>query len=246
MNPRDRLLIGLSIALLAMTGAVLVAYVLMAADPRYVPAALNPATTNQPVTSPMPALAIEPAATAQATQPPATASATRRRPTATRSITPTETPASTRATTRVPIEVVDTVTPTRTRTRTPTSTRTPTATQSPYLYSLQPGYPRYAAYPGGCGWMGFAGEVYDRDGRLVNNVIVRIVGPEYLLLSGNAQVYGINGWVQKVADRPSATSRFYAVQLQDFVGNALSETVTVPTFGDCARNLILVNFAQNK
>jgi hypothetical protein len=68
---------------------------------------------------------------------------------------------------------------------------------------------------------------------------------DYLTLSGVSQAYGIRGWVQKVADEPAISGGYYSVQLQDMVGNPLSESIVLTTSGSCAQNLITVNFIQN-
>ena len=92
---------------------------------------------------------------------------------------------------------------------------------------------------------GFDGQVFDANGQPVIDVVIHIGGADYLTLSGAAQVYGIPGWVQKVADQPTSTQSFYSVQLQDTVGNPLSEAVAITTTSSCAQNLVTVNFIQN-
>jgi hypothetical protein len=135
------------------------------------------------------------------------------------------------------------ITPTPTETATPTITSTPTL--SPFLYTLQSGYPRYSAYPGGCNWLGFSGEVFDLQGQPVIDLVVHIGGVDHLVLSGSSQRFNIKGWVDQVSDRPANSNGFYAVQLQDAVGNPLSPAISLNTFNDCRRNLITVNFVQN-
>jgi hypothetical protein len=178
-------------------------------------------------------------------------------PTPTRTATPTPLPPTgtpTRSRTSLtPIEAVPTLTrtptpsPTVTPTPTVTETGTPTETSTPsrYPFTVQPGYPIYSTYPGGCGWMGFAGQVFDLEGRPVIDLVVHIGGVDHLVLSGSSQEFGIQGWVDKVADRPAASRGFYTVQLQDTVGNPLSDVISLDTFNDCQRNLITLNFVQN-
>ena len=93
--------------------------------------------------------------------------------------------------------------------------------------------------------MGFAGQVFDLDGQPVVDVVVHIGGVDYLTLSGASQAYDIPGWVQQVADQPAASGGFYTVQLQDMVGNLLSEPVVLTTTFSCAQNLVTINFVQN-
>lgn len=184
--------------------------------------------------------------------------------TTTATATPIVTPTAPDTPTRVPIG-----TPTRNNpaTRRPTTTRAlgaepslPTASFTPgffitvprttptevfpFRFNIQAGYPVYSRYPGGCNWLGFTGQVFDLNGQPLYGLVVRIGGPEYLLLSGNARSFGFNGWLEQVANQPTTTTGFYSLQLQDPLGNALSPTVPMPTFADCARNLITVNFVQ--
>ncbi len=100
-------------------------------------------------------------------------------------------------------------------------------------------------YPGGCQWLGFAGQVFDLSGQPVVNVVVHIGGVDWLTLSGASQEYSIPGWVQKVADLPASTSGYYTVQLQDSLGNPLSAAVGLTTTVNCAQNLVTINFVQN-
>jgi hypothetical protein len=93
--------------------------------------------------------------------------------------------------------------------------------------------------------MGFAGEVFDLEGKPVIDLIVHIGGADHLVLSGSSQEFGIKGWVDKVADRPASSRGFYTVQLQDAVGNPLSDAISLETFNDCKRNLVTLNFVQN-
>lgn len=93
--------------------------------------------------------------------------------------------------------------------------------------------------------MGFAGEVIDSRGQRVVDLVIHIGGPDYLLLSGSSQEYGIKGWVQKVASQPASTNSAYTLQVQDTIGNPLSPVVTVQTFKDCTKNLATLNFVQN-
>ena len=246
-SPKDRALIRLSNALLLATSLVAVVIIAFFVNPSLVPSRLRPATPKPTATSdilvtPSPTELVLLTETATATS---TRKALTTARTSTRTSTPsatrpqdTSTPASTRTQTAIP-----TGTPTPTRTLTPTLT--PTITLSTFRYTVQDGYPRYVPYPGGCNWMGFSGQVFDLNRQLVIDVVVHIGGVDYLTLSGASLDYDIPGWVQKVASQPAGTQGYYTVQLQDVMGNPLSERVAVTTILNCAQNMVLINFIQN-
>ncbi len=239
---RDRVFIGLTYAFLILTALVIGIYVTIFLNPGLAPTPLRlptPTPTSTPVTpaTPSPTDLILVADTATATPSPAvpTASPT---PDVTSTPDPTDTPTPT------PTEIgTPTITPTPTET--PTATPTATITPSQYRYTVQSGYPHYMPYPGGCQWMGFAGQVFDLNGQPVINVVVHIGGVDYLTLSGASQEYSIPGWVQKVADLPASSAGYYTVQLQDSLGNILSAPVALTTTVSCGQNLITINFVQN-
>lgn len=219
-----------------LTGAVAVLYAALFFNPALIPASLRPPSPTASATALPLATATETIASLAAdaaSEHTATATPLRATP------TPTATVKRASATPR------PTTTITSTPSETPTATLTPTTTQSRYPYTVQPGYPRYSAYPGGCNWLGFSGEVFDLEGKPVLDLVVHIGGVDHLVLSGASQEFGIKGWVDKVAERPAGTRGFYTVQLQDTVGNPLSDVIGLDTFNDCTRNLVTLNFVQN-
>ena len=230
---RDRLLVGLSNLLFVLSGLFIVVCAAIFVNPALVPERMRPATASATPTMTSPATSTPPAtatATPAKTSTPLLAATARLAPATTLapSLTPTRTPVLTA--TPIPSE-------TATPTVTPTLTPSPTKTPSEFLYTLQDGYPKYSAYPGGCGWLGFAGQVFDLSGQPVIDLVIHIGGVDYLTLSGVSQAYGIRGWVQKVADGPQATESFYSVRLEDLVGNPLSASVVLTTSSSCASSL---------
>ncbi len=167
----------------------------------------------------------------------------------TETVVPTETPA--RAT-RTP---TNTNTPEFTPTRTPTPTRTgppPTATntRSPQAYTLQTGSPTYLANflnNAGCNWFGFTGQVFALDGRVVIGLVIKARAGDIDLpqvVTGSASAFP-GGYEVYLNDHPIAATDVYKIQLFNNTGTALSEQYTIPTFGDCTRNVVMVNFVQN-
>lgn len=246
LTSRERRLLQLSNLLLILTGVVVMLYAALFFIPGLVPAPLRPPGPAASATT----LPLKTAADNATRLTPDTSTPT---PTATPlNKARTATPVRPR-TSSTPIEAIPTftrtpsLTPTITPTPTATETGTPTNTPTPsrYPYTVQSGYPLYSAYPGGCNWMGFAGEVFDLQGQPVIDLIVHVGGADHLVLSGSSQVFGIKGWVDQVADHPASSRGFYTVQLQDSVGNPLSDVIGLDTFNDCKRNLITLNFVQN-
>lgn len=236
LTSRERLLVRLSNLFFILTALVVITYLSVFLNPGLIPSPLRPPTA-------IPSLTALPTS-----MPTASSSATSLFPELPTAWTETPTPPRT-ATAIFRLKPTEDFSPTprqtRTLTLTPTKTRSPSKTLSPYYYTLQTNYPIYSAYPGGCNWLGFAGEVLDSKGQRVVDLVIRIGGPDYLVLSGSSQEYGIKGWVQKVSSQPANTTSKYSVQVLDTIGNPLSPAITVQTFKDCSKNLATVNFVQN-
>jgi hypothetical protein len=174
-------------------------------------------------------------------------------PAGTPTVTLTRTPPNTPTATLTPTPT-STVTPTPTITLTPSKTLTPTPTGpsptpsitlSPFNYLLQGGHPIYMqnwANQAGCSWLGIAGQAFDLSGRPVQGLYVHLEGVADVA-TGNNQAYGPGGYEIYINNHVMDNS--YRIQLRDAAGHALSDWYTIPTFNDCSRNLVLVNFVQN-
>ncbi len=170
--------------------------------------------------------------------------------------TPTETPVPTDTPTftLTPSKTLTptaTLTPSKTPTFTPTGpTPTRTRTQAPYPYVLQNGRATYMANwtnTAGCRWLGIAGQVFDLSGRAVQGLYVHLEGGGLTMdgPTGSKTIYGQGGYELFLADHVFNTTDTYKVQLRDGAGNPLSDWYAIPTFEDCSKNLILVNFTQD-
>ncbi len=144
-------------------------------------------------------------------------------------------------------------TPSRTLTPTPTNTGpTPTAskTRSPNPWTLQPGSPAYlknTANTAGCNWMGITGQAIDLLGKPVLGYSVHLDGGGLTVdaVTGAKPAVGPGGYEIVLSDHPIETTNTYRVQLRNASGQPLSDTYVIPTFGECDKNWILVNFVQN-
>jgi len=139
-----------------------------------------------------------------------------------------------------------------------TQTSTPaialTATRAWMLYIVQPGTPAAIQFfrdPGkACDWMGAAGQVFDADGSPVLNLLVMIKGEvggqmvDLFTMTGlpEGDIYGPGGYEIKIADQPQSSAGSLTIQIEDIEGNSLSAPVPLITYGDCGKNLVIINF----
>jgi hypothetical protein len=123
-------------------------------------------------------------------------------------------------------------------------------------YDVAPGSPvaisSAAFHPeAGCNWIGVAGQVLDMTGAPVSTgVVIQLSGVfngqfiEKTSLTGIAPQYGQAGYEFYLGDTPVASNKTLWVQLLDQAAAPLSEKIYFETFGECARNLIFINFKQ--
>lgn len=140
----------------------------------------------------------------------------------------------------------------------PTATNVPptkTPTPSSSLFSSfipqedTPVYLSNFAHPSaGCDWMGVAGQVFDMDGREIQELTI-ILGNTLLVeeqisaaRTGLAPAYGPGGYEIQISEKPFNSNNSLWVQVIDLAGNAVSEKFFFDTFEDCNQNLILINF----
>jgi hypothetical protein len=155
--------------------------------------------------------------------------------------------------TRTPrLSATSPVTPTRTPSRTPAGpTPVPTNTRSAFSYTLQTGSPAYLSNflnNAGCNWFGIAGRAFDLADRAVIGLTVRAWADQTELpaqQTGSAPQIGTGGYEVYLSDHPIESTNVYQVQLFNNTGTALSQQYTIRTYGDCTRNLVMVNFVQN-
>ena len=183
-------------------------------------------------------------------------------PTDTPTITATPAPGTPSAepssTPRVPTYTATfTATPTRTATKpspTPTKTGpTPTAsrTRSAFAFNLQAGSPTYLANflnQNGCNWFGIVGRAFGLDSNPVINLTIHLEGNGLntdVLTGTGPSALGPGGYQIPLSDHPMDTTDTYKLQLRNNTGTPLSDTFAIRTFGDCAKNAVMVNFTQN-
>jgi hypothetical protein len=224
---------------------------------------LNPLAEWRPlpavfVAYPTPVLSIASAATATPRFPPTwTPEPTLIPSTATSTATATRTPPFTATPSLTPSA---TATPTATQTSAPTAgpsptacsgarCPTPTATLAAMAFTLPPEAPVYtanASNQNGCAWMGVIGRVLDKDGRGINGLFILIEGNgiDVPVPTGPTRL-GAGSYEITLANAPAETAELYVLTLLDGSNQPLSASYYVPTFDDCKRNQLRIDFVQN-
>jgi len=137
-----------------------------------------------------------------------------------------------------------------------TSTPVPAATPAPLI--LQPGTPTYIknfAHPDlGCNWLGVSGQIFDQLDQPAINLVISVKGKlgtveiDQIAVTGSLEgnVYGPGGYEVKLSDRPVLSSGSVTLQVFDLNAKPLSNEVSIDTFADCEKNLIIINFTTVK
>ncbi len=103
-----------------------------------------------------------------------------------------------------------------------------------------------------CDWTGIAGQVVDLRGRPVIGVTVHLTGffagksVDIITLSGLYRQYGESGYEFDLGTKPVNTQNLLKLELEDQAGLPLSDKISIDTYADCTKNLIVVNFKQVK
>ena len=134
-----------------------------------------------------------------------------------------------------------------------TSTVTPrVVSQYPFVLRADPvGIDASLLYPNrGCRWSGIGGQVVDLQDSPYVGITIQMGGSlqgryinEYSL-TGTATKYGDAGFEFTLTDYPFDSRSELWVRLINQSNYPLSERVFFDTYGDCARNLIIINFEQ--
>jgi hypothetical protein len=139
-----------------------------------------------------------------------------------------------------------------TATSTPRPSATPRPTGAPFSASVVPIDSTIVHPEFGCNWWGVGGQASDLKGNPVRGLVIKLAGVlnnqqiSMLTVTGTAPVYGQGGYEFKLGDVPQNTRRAMYVQLLDQAGLPLSEQVYFDTTADCAKNLILIRFKQER
>lgn len=102
-----------------------------------------------------------------------------------------------------------------------------------------------------CNWQGVGGTVVDANNADITGVVIRIVGfyngksKSEPTVTGVAPAYGKSGYEFFLGTVPILSKGELSVQILDQAGLPLSDPITIDTFNDCSKNLVLVRFKKN-
>jgi hypothetical protein len=98
----------------------------------------------------------------------------------------------------------------------------------------------------GCNWWSIAGTVADKDGAALNGYRVRVTGDgvNETVFSGTILTFGAGGFELPLIGTPQTAE--FSVQLFSPQDAPLSPPVLVTTQADCAANVAIINFVQNR
>jgi hypothetical protein len=166
-----------------------------------------------------------------------------------------ETSTQTETQTQTPLPTIQ---PLFTQTSFPLSIITPTpiilSTPTRLSFELQSGSPAYIKnfnhQDSGCNWLGVAGQVFNVDGKSINNLVVVIKGKlgekviNSVMLTGleEAKAYGPGGYEILINDKVIGSTKSLVIYVNDLQGNLLAPVTEFDTFADCNKNLIIINF----
>lgn len=140
--------------------------------------------------------------------------------------------------------VVSLVPPTRTPPASPTS-------EPPYSANISAIESTIIHPDSACNWFGIGGSVVDADNAPVLFMTLRLTGSlndqpmEKLTVSGTALDYGQGGFEFKLGATPVDSNKL-RLQLLDQSGVPQADEISVVTYKDCNKNLILIRFKKNK
>lgn len=154
-----------------------------------------------------------------------------------------------------------TATPSDTPTATPTETPAPTITPTQVPYALQlmnPYYLKNFTHSDlGCDWLGVAGQIFNLEGQVQKQVVIRAGGEingspvieEMVMPLAEPDMdlaYGPGGFELTLANAVADTENDVWIQLFNLEGDTLSEKIYLTTYNDCQKNLILLNFVEEE
>lgn len=132
-------------------------------------------------------------------------------------------------------------------TRTPKPTSTPKA---PFTATVTQVESTLIHPESACNWAGIGGTVVDKNNSHLIGMVVVLRGfldgktMDLTTVTGINKEYGPSGYEFVIGSAPIASDKTMYVQLVDQSGVPLSDKITVSTFNDCSRNLVLLRFKK--
>jgi len=135
---------------------------------------------------------------------------------------------------------------------TPSDTPTPTQTpKAPFTATVSYIDSTIIHPEAACNWQGVAGTILDASNADMLGIAVRLTGfyngksKNELTVSGIAPAYGKSGFEFFLGTVPVPSDGLLTIQILDQAGLPLSGNITINTYGDCSKNLVLVKFKKN-
>jgi len=135
---------------------------------------------------------------------------------------------------------------------TPTITPTPTATpKAPFSATITYIASTIIHQEEACNWQGIGGTVVDASNADMLRMTIRLAGKyngkskTELTVSSIAPAYGKSGYEFFLGTTPISSKGELNLQLLDQAGLPLSDVISIDTFNDCSKNLVLVRFKKN-
>jgi hypothetical protein len=135
---------------------------------------------------------------------------------------------------------------------TPSITPTPTATpKAPFSATITYIASTIIHQEDACNWQGIGGTVVDASNADMLRMTISLSGryngksKTELTVSSIAPAYGKSGYEFFLGTVPIASKGELNLQLLDQAGLPLSDVISIDTFNDCTKNLVLVRFKKN-
>jgi hypothetical protein len=130
------------------------------------------------------------------------------------------------------------------------------ASNTDYIYWPQSGSPAYVtnfAHPdAGCNWLGIAGQIFDKQGNPVSNLVVNVGGAlgssqvSLLGMTGTSRIYGSSAYEVVLGSHAQDSNAGVWVQISNLSGKPVSERMYLRTYASCDKNLIILNYHEAK
>jgi hypothetical protein len=105
-------------------------------------------------------------------------------------------------------------------------------------------------FPLACSWHGVGGQVFDAQGKPMQNMVVTVggwlsgVAVNKVSMTGTSPAFGPGGYEVHLGTQPVTSFNSLWIQVSNLSGEVLSQPLRFSTYADCDRNLIIINFVQ--
>lgn len=110
--------------------------------------------------------------------------------------------------------------------------------------------PNFVQLDKGCNWSGIGGQVFGLDGTPLTGLVIKLSGKLegqdilYYAVTGGSLQFGPGGFLIELTDHPVASQNTATLQVLEITGVQKSGRIPLITYGDCTRNLLLINIIE--